>query len=186
MATFDVCLPKTGSGIKSIDVLWKQIDPSHLHLKGFSYIKPALQETVHPVKTESVCLSVFKLECGILKELPCERYICLIVLYYRHLYFDGLGNHQYIIFTYISYIYIYHCTRFIIVFEKTQLWLLRPVLISEFIYDKSINKVFQSFSVRCNYLPHGPHTSYVNLWVAHAPGMPGTFSPPPTSKETAS
>ena len=24
------------------------------------------------------------------------------------------------------------------------------------------------------------------LWVAHAPGMPGTFSPPPTSKETAS
>ena len=24
------------------------------------------------------------------------------------------------------------------------------------------------------------------LWVAHAPGLPGTFSPPPTSKETAS
>ena len=29
-------------------------------------------------------------------------------------------------------------------------------------------------------------TRYVKLWVAHAPGMPGTFSPPPTSKETAS
>ena len=27
---------------------------------------------------------------------------------------------------------------------------------------------------------------YVKLRVAHAPGMPGTFSPPPTSKETAS
>ena len=25
-------------------------------------------------------------------------------------------------------------------------------------------------------------TRYVKLWVAHAPGMPGTFSPPPTSK----
>ena len=29
-----------------------------------------------------------------------------------------------------------------------------------------------------------PLTRYVTLWVAHAPGMPGTFSPPPTSKET--
>ena len=27
---------------------------------------------------------------------------------------------------------------------------------------------------------------YVKLRVAHAPGMPGTFSPPPTSKETTS
>ena len=26
---------------------------------------------------------------------------------------------------------------------------------------------------------HGPLTRYVNLWVAHAPGMPGTLSPPP-------
>ena len=26
---------------------------------------------------------------------------------------------------------------------------------------------------------HGPLTRYVNLRVAHAPGMPGTFSPPP-------
>ena len=33
---------------------------------------------------------------------------------------------------------------------------------------------------------HGPLTRYVKLCVAHAPGMPGTFSPPPTSKETAS
>ena len=33
---------------------------------------------------------------------------------------------------------------------------------------------------------HGPLTRYVKLRVAHAPGMPGTFSPPPTSKETAS
>ena len=26
---------------------------------------------------------------------------------------------------------------------------------------------------------HGPLTRYVILWVAHVPGMPGTFSPPP-------
>ena len=25
---------------------------------------------------------------------------------------------------------------------------------------------------------HGPLTNYAKLWVAHAPGMPGTFSPP--------
>ena len=33
---------------------------------------------------------------------------------------------------------------------------------------------------------NGPLTRYVKLRVVHAPGMPGTFSPPPTSKETAS
>ena len=33
---------------------------------------------------------------------------------------------------------------------------------------------------------HGPLTRYVKLRVAHAPRMPGTFPPPPTSKETAS
>ena len=32
---------------------------------------------------------------------------------------------------------------------------------------------------------HGLLTRYVKLRVAHAPGMPGTFSPPPTSKKTA-
>ena len=33
---------------------------------------------------------------------------------------------------------------------------------------------------------HGPLARYVILQVAHATGMSGTFSPPPTSKETAS
>ena len=33
---------------------------------------------------------------------------------------------------------------------------------------------------------NGPLTRYVKLWVAHAPGISRTFSPPPTSKETAS
>ena len=28
-------------------------------------------------------------------------------------------------------------------------------------------------------LPHGPLTRYLKLRVAHAPGIPGTFSPPP-------
>ena len=32
---------------------------------------------------------------------------------------------------------------------------------------------------------HGLLTRYVKLRVAHAPGIPGTFSPPPTPKETA-
>ena len=35
-------------------------------------------------------------------------------------------------------------------------------------------------------LAHGPLTRYVNLRVVHAPGMPGTFLPPPTSNKTAS
>ena len=34
--------------------------------------------------------------------------------------------------------------------------------------------------------PHGPLTRYAKLRFAHAPGMPGAFSPPPTSKEIAS
>ena len=33
---------------------------------------------------------------------------------------------------------------------------------------------------------HGPLTRYIKLRVAHAPGMPGTFPPPPTEKETTS
>ena len=33
---------------------------------------------------------------------------------------------------------------------------------------------------------HGPLATYVKSRVAHAPGMPGTFSPPQTWKETAS
>ena len=32
---------------------------------------------------------------------------------------------------------------------------------------------------------HGPLTRYINLRVAHAPGMPGTFSTPPTNKPLA-
>ena len=33
---------------------------------------------------------------------------------------------------------------------------------------------------------NAPLVRYVKSWVAHVPGMPGTFSPPPTSKETDS
>ena len=33
---------------------------------------------------------------------------------------------------------------------------------------------------------HGPLVRYVKLRAEHAPGMTGTFYPPPTSKETAS
>ena len=37
-----------------------------------------------------------------------------------------------------------------------------------------------------HFISNGPHTRYVKLRVAHAPGMPGTFFPPPILKETAS
>ena len=39
----------------------------------------------------------------------------------------------------------------------------------------------------CSYLDftHGPLTRDVKLWTEHAPGMPGTFSSAPTSKEFA-
>ena len=33
---------------------------------------------------------------------------------------------------------------------------------------------------------NGPFTNYIKFRGAHAPGMPGTVSPPPTSKETPS
>ena len=41
------------------------------------------------------------------------------------------------------------------------------------------------FPIRNTALLHGPLTRYIKLRVAHAPGMPGTFSLPSTSKETA-
>ena len=44
----------------------------------------------------------------------------------------------------------------------------------------------QIFDIITDLLSYGPLTRYVKLLVAHAPGMPGTFSPQPTSKETAS
>ena len=55
-------------------------------------------------------------------------------------------------------------------FNSNQLTALLYVI---FVYRKSIYFM----------LVHGPLTRYVKLCVAHAPGMPGTFSPPPTSKE---
>ena len=42
------------------------------------------------------------------------------------------------------------------------------------------------FSTHCTWGQihhHGPLTRYVKLRVAHAPGRPGTFSPPPTSRK---
>ena len=35
-------------------------------------------------------------------------------------------------------------------------------------------------------MPYGPLTRYEKMQIAHALGMPGTFSPSPTSKETSS
>ena len=43
-----------------------------------------------------------------------------------------------------------------------------------------------SFRVSTVGIGHGPLTRYAKSRVVHARGIPGTFSPPPTSKETAS
>ena len=56
----------------------------------------------------------------------------------------------------------------------------------------SNNKQAVSFQTRmawyigCKWLIHEPLTRYVKSRFAHAPGMPGAFSPPPTIKETDS
>ena len=60
------------------------------------------------------------------------------------------------------------------------LLLLSPVYL-EF-YLTSLGTMYYSI---LNNLMHGPLTRYVKLRVAHALGLPGTLSPPPTWKETA-
>ena len=45
---------------------------------------------------------------------------------------------------------------------------------------------FKETMAKITSMSHGPLTRYVKLRVTHVPGMPGTFSPPPTSKGTAS
>ena len=58
----------------------------------------------------------------------------------------------------------------------------------------NIGSAFQSYvtesaitvSRLISHTTYGPLTRYVKLRVACVPGMPWTFSPPPTSKETAS
>ena len=59
------------------------------------------------------------------------------------------------------------------------------------IHLKMSSGEWRPFCLGLNVLTHGPLgdgplTRYVKLQVAHAPGMPGTFSPLPVSKEIAS
>ena len=55
-------------------------------------------------------------------------------------------------------------------------------------YNRYTSYRFTSISptLYCPYAWNGPLSRYVKLWVAHTPGMPGTFSSPPASKETTS
>ena len=54
-------------------------------------------------------------------------------------------------------------------------------------FDFHVHDCLEKDAAKSNYLLHGPLTRYVKLQVAHAPGMPGTFfPPPPISKETDS
>ena len=52
--------------------------------------------------------------------------------------------------------------------------------------NRDSSREFMSTSHKMCITHNGSLTRYVKLWVAHAPGMLGTFSPPPTSRETAS
>ena len=45
--------------------------------------------------------------------------------------------------------------------------------------DFTHDKLTQWWSALSVHYCHGPHARYVKLWVVHAAGMPGTFSPPP-------
>ena len=45
--------------------------------------------------------------------------------------------------------------------------------------------IFTPVRIKLLVLEHGPLTRYAKSRVAHAPGMPGAFSPPPTPRETA-
>ena len=45
-----------------------------------------------------------------------------------------------------------------------------------------VYQLFSMISVDRAISSYGPLAWYVKLWVTHAPGMPGTFSPPPTGK----
>ena len=57
-------------------------------------------------------------------------------------------------------------------------------------YIETVWLVFEKEELRSDNrmktIVNGPLTRYVKMRVAHASGMPGTFSPPPTSKETTS
>ena len=56
--------------------------------------------------------------------------------------------------------------------------------VSSFAYD--VHSMVGSASCPNHVVIHVPLTGYVKLRVVHAPGLSGTFSPPPTSKKTAS
>ena len=51
---------------------------------------------------------------------------------------------------------------------------------------KVLISIISVLYTQVNVLGHGPLARYVKLWIAHAPGMPGTFSPPPISTKTTS
>ena len=55
-------------------------------------------------------------------------------------------------------------------------------LISCILYEPNVDYVRYDKHISLKF-PHGPLTRYVKLRVAHAPGMPGTFSPPPRNSD---
>ena len=87
---------------------------------------------------------------------------------------------------------ILHPFRFTYVFIRTPYWasstararlmaLMAPYKVTG-IEHVTLTPLLLALSSWC----HGSLTRYVKLRVAHAPGMPGTFYPPPTSNEAAS
>ena len=75
-----------------------------------------------------------------------------------------------------------------------------PILDCIYLFDKRVVSNWIGLRMNCDFVSsysgklyvldlcrhNGPLTRYVKLWVAHALGVPGTFSIPPTSTETAS
>ena len=78
----------------------------------------------------------------------------------------------------------YHAHLIIVQTVKITLWInVGSVYSSLPIWRISSYEILRRFKVN-KYQYHGPLTRYVKLRVAHAPGMPGTFSPPPRVGDT--
>ena len=56
-----------------------------------------------------------------------------------------------------------------------------PIAFSQLTWSSQPSLVHRTWQLILHpgHMPNGPFTRYAKLWVAHAPGMPGTFSPQP-------
>ena len=69
-------------------------------------------------------------------------------------------------------------SRYVHIYRWVNKWIFGTVF--SYILDFQTEQVF-NINIQC----HGPLVRYVELRVAHALGMPGTFSPPPRSRHAS-